>query len=425
LGTVKVMESIIYHLFLHQWQRKLVAIITATIIWVFVNHTITSTKTIPSIPIRVINLPVDKTILGLLPNGFLSKRTTLTLGGTKDVIEQLEPGDLEVVLDISQLPSDGIVQINKKNLVSLNPNFNLPTHITSVNHPEFNIKMSPILTEKIPIYIRTPIGEAPVGYEYLDIWPIELMQTISGPQEQVLALKNQGLELVLNLNEITNEQLSAIQKDHLYDDEVKFYVPTSWKKIHIPFFTKGPENINDPESKALHITFLRQQLLPIKNDVLLHIFYPLRYINTLNPETYDLFPTPAVHVKNGISILSVPLLTANVSKLFLEIVKDNIELNIIVAPQTEREMLEWSVDFIDTPYLEDMYVAFLMSNERSSTPLSTKNSNRERHLRHRFRHYIDCFKLYLTPHYPLELQSRLKDNKIHLHIPHANLPHAH
>ena len=219
------MESLINTLFVYQWQRKLMALLTAVVIWFFVNYSITSSKTIPSVPIRVINLPTDKTIHGLLPNGFLSKRTTLTLTGTRDVIDQLEPGDLEVNLDVSHLPRDGIVQISKKNLVSLNPNFNLPKHVTSVSHPEFVIKMSPILKEKIPIQINQPSGKAPLGYEFLDIWPMELSQSVSGPQEQVLDLKNKGLELTFNLSDISQEQLNALQGSGLYDDEVSFLIP--------------------------------------------------------------------------------------------------------------------------------------------------------------------------------------------------------
>ena len=88
-------------LLLNNWQRKLVAISTALIIWLFVNHSIISTKTIANVPIRIIKLPPDKTIIGLLPNGVLKKRMTLTLSGTRDVIEELEPGDLEVVIDAS------------------------------------------------------------------------------------------------------------------------------------------------------------------------------------------------------------------------------------------------------------------------------------------------------------------------------------
>lgn len=414
------MESL-NKLFFHQWQRKLVALLTAAVIWFFVNHSITSSKTIPSVPIRVINLPTDKTIQGLLPNGFLGKRTTLTLSGTKDVIDQLEPGDIEVILDVSNLPSDGVVQIIKKNLVSLNPYINLSKHVTSISHPEFIIKMSPILTEKIPIIINPPIGDSPRGYEFLDIWPIQLMQTVSGPQEQVLNLKHQGLEITFNLNDITKEQLDAIHRSGLDDDEVSFFVPDQWKKVDILFSSQGLEPINDPEAKNLQITFLRQELLPIKNEIPIHIFYPLKYSETINPETYGLAASPFIQFKNNIPLLTVPLLANDVSRLFLEIVKDNIEIDIVAAPQTEREFLEWSVNFIDDIHLEDTYVAFLISNSKSSDLSQTKNREKEKYFRQRFRLYIQRFTLYLSPQYKFELQCRLEDGKIRVHVPNASL----
>lgn len=415
------MESLINNFFFHQWQRKLVALLTALVIWIFVNHSITSSKTIPSVPIRVINLPTDKTIQGLLPNGFLGKRTALTVSGTKDVIDQLEPGDVEVILDVSNLPSDGIVQIAKKNLVSLNPNINLPKHITSIDHPEFVIKMSPILTKKIPIILHHPVGEAPKGYEFLDIWPIQLTQTVSGPQEQVLDLKNQRLELTFNLNDITKEQLDALLENNPYDDEVNFPIPEQWKKINIPFSTRGPEPLNDPEAKNLQITFLRQQMLPIKNEMPLHVFYPLKYKDTINPETYGLASSAYIQIKNQLPILTIPLFTSNVSKLFLEIVKDNMEIDIVAAPQTEREYLEWSIDFIDDSHLEDMYVAFLMSHAKTADLPQTTIRDKEKYFRNRFRLYLQRFNLHLSPQYKFDLESRLENGKIRVHVPNASL----
>jgi hypothetical protein len=415
------MESLIHKFFLHQWQRKLVALLTATVIWIFVSHSITSSKIIPSVPIRVINLPNDKTIQGLLPNGFLTKRTTLTLSGTKDVIDQLEPGDVEVILDVSNIPNDGIVQITKKNLISLNPNFNLPKHVTSVSHPEFVIKMSPILTEKIPIIIHPPIGDPPKGYEFLDIWPVKLTQTVSGPQDLVLNLKNQGLELTFNLNDITKEQLDQLQGNELYDDEISFNVPDQWKKVVIPFSTRGPEAINDPEAKTLQLNFLRLRMLPINTELPIHVFYPLKYSDTINPDTYALAASAFVQFKNHLPILTVPLFVSNVSNLFLEIVKDNLQLDIVTAPLTEREKLEWGVSFVDDTHLEDTYVAFLLSNVKPSDSLQNNNREREAHFRNRFRLYVQRFNLYLSPQHKLELESWLEDGKIRVHVPNTFL----
>ena len=126
--------------------------------------------------------------------------------------------------------------------------------------------------------------------------------------------------------------------------------------------------------------------------------------------------------KNHIPVLKVPLFVTNVSKLFLEIVKDNIELEIVTAPQTEREKLEWGVGFIDDSHLEDTYAAFLLSNSKADAENSeNKNREKEKHYRRRFRNYMRQFVLYLSPQYKLELESRLEDGKIRVHVPNASL----
>lgn len=416
------MENIIKSLVLHQWQRKLVALFTATVIWFFVNQTIIATKTIPSVPVRVINLPNDQTIIGLLPNGFLSKRMTLTLTGTKNVIDQLEPGDLEVLLDVSNRPNEGGITITKKNLVSLNPSINLNNHITSVDHLEYILKMSPLLTENIPIIIQPPLGEAPKGYNFLDIWPMTLTQKVSGPHDQVLQLKQQGLELTFDLNNLTKEQLDALQPDGVYDDVVNFNVPDEWKKISIPLPIRTYETVNDPDAKYLHISFLRKQLIPLNTELPIHVFYPLKNSQSINPQTYTLALNKFVKLKNDIPVLSVPLYIKNVSKLFLEIVNENLELEIVTAPKNEREKLEWSVGFIDSSHLEDTYVAFLLSHSRSKTRSNfTKSKERETYLRQRFRNYMRNFNLFLSPQHKLEIDSVLEDNHIKVHVPNASL----
>lgn len=415
------MENLIKFFFLHQWQRKLVAFLTALFIWFFVNQSIISTKTILSVPIKVINLPNDKTIVGLLPNGFLYKRIALTLTGTKDVIEQLEPGDLEVVVDVSNQENEGVLTITKKNLVSLNPNINLSKHITAIDHPQFIIKMSPVLIEEIMIRMNQPIGEPPIGYEFLDIWPVHLIQKVSGPEEQVMNLKHQGLELTFNLNDILKEQLDVILPGGNYDDIVSFTVPDHWKKVTLPLPNRPSEMINDPEGKFLQISFLRKQLLPVPTQLPIHVFYPLKNSETINPQSYAIVPNTFVKIKNDIPILDVPLFANNVSKLFLDIVKDSIELEIVTAPKKEREKLEWSINFVDKDHLEDTFVAFLLSNKGVvARGMNIKTQERETYFRQRFRGYMQSFALYLSPQHKLEIDSTLEDHQIRVHVLNAS-----
>lgn len=420
------MESLTQRLIFNNWQQKLIALITAIVLWTVIDHSILATRTIPFVPIRVINLPEDKTIPGLLPNGVLTKRMTLTLTGTKDVIEKLESGDFEVVVDVTNLSSEGSLQITKKNLVSLNPNLNLTSHITQVTHPDVVIKMSPLLTEKIPVIIHPPVGEPPKGYQYLDIWPITLSHTVTGPQEQVLTLKNKGLELTFNLNEITKADLDALtssQPSVLYNDEISFFVPMSWKKVTIPFLNNVQEVINDPAAKNLQISFLREELTPISSDLPIRVFYPIKNSSTINPDTYPIKPHDFVKLKNDLTVLELPLFALYASHLFIDIVKDNIELNIVAAPTSEREALEWSIDFVDPHHLENLYVAYLLSDAKATANgeiTSSRIQERENFFRQRFRNYMLNFTLYVSKEHELALDCSLKDHQVIVHVPYVS-----
>lgn len=408
------MDKLISKLFFENWQRKIVALVTALIVWLFVNSSISETKTIPNVPIRITNLPTDKTIAGLLSNRMLTKRVSLSLTGSKDVIQEIEPGDLEVSLDVSTAPSDEwVVQINKKNLVSLNPGIDLLHHISNVSHNEFVLKLSPLITAKIPITILPPTGQAPNGYEYLDVWPQQLTQTVSGPQEEIQALRLAGLEVTFNLSDISKADLDALKTSQTHEDELSFPVPEKWQKVVIPFRNNVLDEINDPEAPYLHIDFLRKQYLPIEKEIPIRVFYPLKFSDTINAKTFPLVPNEQMRVKNDITLLTVPLFLRNVSDLFLNLISENIEIVIVAAPETERDVLQWSLEVIDAHEIEDVYVAFFhanySSNKNSSAPFPKE---REIMLRTRFREYLHRLGPYKAPDQKFRLESKLSKNSI-------------
>jgi hypothetical protein len=412
------METLIHSLFIENWQRKLVALAVALVVWLFVNYSITATKTIPGVPIRIINIPTDKTIQGLLPNGILNKRIALTLSGSKDVIKELEPGDLEVLIDASTIDRDDwVLLLTKKNLVSLSPDIDLAHSISNVSHTEFILKMSRVITAKIPITIEKPVGEIPPGYELLDIWPQKLTQTLSGPEEAILSLKARGLSLTFDLSEITKSELDSLHSDLLDDenDEISFYVPNHWKEVAIPFHNNALEEINDPEAQHLRIDFLRKEYNYIGKEIPIRIFFPLKYINDINPLKYKLAVDEKVTEKNGINILNQKLQAFGVSKLFLEIVKSHLEIIIVAAPKNEREILEWGAEVVAAEALEDTYVAYFMNDLKQADSVQgvpLPNHLQETMLRKRFKHYLEQISLYTTPDQPLDVDSFIEGNLI-------------
>ncbi|HRD56377.1 MAG TPA: hypothetical protein PLC42_08285 [Parachlamydiaceae bacterium] len=410
------MESLISRLIFHNWQQKLVALGSALIIWFFVSHSIIETKIIPGVPVRIVNLPADKTILGLNPNGLLSKRITLTLTGSKSVIRDIEPGDLEALIDASIIDHDDwIIQINKKNLVSLNPAIDLKNNIKQVSHTEHVIRLRPLITDKVPITILPPLGQAPEGYEYLGIWPLQLTQTLSGAEEEIQNLKIKGLEVVFDLNEITKKDLDSATSNsgNLQNDEISFLVPAKWKKIAIPFHNNSQEEFNDKEAAYLRIDFLRKELLPIKNLIPIRVFYPLKSSTEINPSTYPLEIAEPVLEENHITLFSKPLFVQDVSRLFLDIVRQNMEITLVAAPKAEREQLQWTVNIIDTDELEDIYTAFLISQKGSlKNGKEAVLKNREVLFRKRFHDYLQKLDLLKPNGERLEIEGKLEDGKV-------------
>lgn len=406
------MDTFINFLFQH-WQRKAIALVAAIIVWVYVNQSITEVKTIPNVPVRILNIPDDKTISGLMPNSYLSNRITLTLTGAKDIIHELDRGDLEVQLDASLADSENwVVQINRKNLVSLNPSLDLKNTVSDVSHPEFVVQMSDLVAEKIPIYIVKPQGVPPNGYEFLDIWPEKLTQTLSGPKEAIHNLKLKGLKLVLDMSRIDQkdlDRLREIKKNH--NDEVSFVVPEKWKWIPIPFKNQMLQEINDPEAKKLRIHFLKKELLPLGIKVPIAIFYPSKFLSQINPETHLLIEGPFIEYQNGIPFLTEPLYVKDVSSLFLDIVKESIEIVLIASPKEEREHLQWSIEVIDTREMEDTYVAYNLAQQTTHYSDSLK---KEEALRKRFRRYMQKLTLYTASGKKFTLSPVLKENSIHL-----------
>jgi hypothetical protein len=131
------MKTLLYKIFVEHWPRKLVSILLAVIIWLVVNHTLTATRNISNVPVRVVHLPPGKTVEGMQASGRLAKKLTLTVVGNKTLIDELTPSDLEIVIDAADKSDEWIITVSKKNLVSLNPEIDFSSGISRVYHPNF------------------------------------------------------------------------------------------------------------------------------------------------------------------------------------------------------------------------------------------------------------------------------------------------
>ncbi len=401
-------------IFLENWFRKLISLILAIILWLVVSHSMTSSKVVQNIPIRVLNLPEGKTIAGMQSNGTLQERISLTLQGNKNALDEVSEKDLEVVLDARGKPQEWIAAIGKKEVTSLNPDFNPAKALSRVIALDRTIKQSNLVTASIPIMVTQPIGEAPKGYQYLDIFPYQIQMTVTGPEETIKRLKARGgLKLTFNLSSISKVELDTLgaSSKQKFSDEVSYFVPNSWKKISIPSLSDTPLEINDPQAKGLRIVFSRQDLLPIGSPIPVTVFFPHKHSKTINPETYSLATNDFIVKKNGCRMITAPLFAQGVSRAFLDLIKDRIQVVIIAAPKLDREQLLWSIQLIYPHDLENRFVAKMVS-ESVNEISDIQPHLREDFLRNRFRSYMNLLRLYTPTNKKLSLKIELEANTI-------------
>lgn len=393
------MKSLLVYLFINNWQRKLVAVILAIVLWLLINHSMTVTKTIHNIPVKIIHLNAERTIEGMGANHVLNQRVSLVLTGNKAAFEHLTGSDIMVVVDVNGKGDEWVETIGKNNLVCLNPNLEEKL-ISSVMPYEMLMRQNRMVTEKIMVLVTPPIGQPPHGYQYLDIWPYQLQQTIRGPESVVKELKARGCKLTFNLDDISEKELGHLNASV---DAVSFLVPNAWKKISIPQLSESLIEIDDPQAEHLRIDFSKEDLLLIDAAVPITVYFPPKYSSTLNPEIYQIAVNNFIVKKNGMKIISTPLYAKGVSRLFLETVRDMIQLVVIASPVSEKEQLDWHVQFMYSQELEDRYVAKAMA---------IWNDSREELLRNRFRHYVNSFRLFTPNGKKLALKIELRSKAI-------------
>lgn len=397
--------------FIRNWLRKVVSLGFAIIIWVLVGQSVTITRTLNNIPVRIIDLDPDQTVLGLQNNGLLDKKVSLTITGNKNTVHDLRSTNLEVVISASGHTESWIATIDKYNLVSLDGETNIRRDIHNVSADDIFIRLTQYVTEDITVTITTPVGSPPKGYEYLDVWPKYLIQKVSGPKEYVNALKEQGLELTFNLNKVSFEELERNRIAQGNRDEIIFPIPEEWKKILIPFGnTNTYENLNDPQADFLRLLFLKQELIPLNLSLPVLLFFPVKYSNTFNPLAYTLEASPPIVLNQGIYQIDIPLYAKDVSKLFLDVVKNNIALAVVMAPSQGNNSVNWAVEFIDEKTLEDTFVQALMAQEHGI--LHDFALIDETGIRHRFREYLRKLSLFGKDGTPLNLSAEISHNKV-------------
>ncbi|MES2198973.1 MAG: hypothetical protein V4489_02245 [Chlamydiota bacterium] len=410
------MKTLCKKIFLINWQRKSIALLLGMVIWLTVNHSLTSTKVINNVPVKVINLPVGKTIEGMQNNGRLGRKLNLTVIGNTNTLKDLNANDLEIVIDALGRSDEWIASISKKNLVSLNPEVDVNKGISKVFYPSFILRMTKLVTEKIPVIVTRPIGEAPRGYEFLDVWPYTLSLTVSGPEDVIRRLQTKEQKITFNLNDISKAQLDAlsISQSSEKSDVVSFFIPDQWKQIYIPLLSDTPLELDEVTDQTLRIDFLCHHLIPLESPIFISLFYPPEYESIYNPVTLKIKPNTLVREQHEIFTIRPLLYAKGSDRLFTQIIKNRVQITIVASPLSQRTFLEWGLQFINPIQLEDQYVSTLMSDASDENIRIMKPSIREEYLRNRFRSYMNRFRLFTADDTKFELNARIEGNNVEI-----------
>ncbi len=407
------MRTLLKNLLINHWPRKCLSVILAIVVWFVVNKSLTTTKTISNVPVKVENIPPGKTIEGIQPNGLINRKVTLTLSGNKNVLEDLNANDLQVIFDASGQEGEWIATITRKNLRVDNLDLNISQGISRVSQQNFIIKLTKLVSEKIPVIITQPIGEAPTGYQFVDIWPYQLNITVSGPEDRVKKLKNRGVNLTFNLNDITKTKLDEVTASSTksHSDVVSFYIPNTWKQISVPSLSSTPIEINDPDARFLRIDFLRYELLKLSSPIPVSLYFPPSAIGSINPSKVNIVPNHVIENRSGVKMITENLYAKGVSALFLDVVKDMLEIAVIVNPADSKK-LTWSIQFINARALEERYLRFIKSDAMDNEFHELQPHLRDNYLRNRFRNYMNRLQIYRSGHEPFKLEPVLQGNSI-------------
>lgn len=404
------MKTLLVQFFIQNWQRKALALLLGILIWLVVNHSLSSTKTINSVPVRVINVPSGKTVEGMQNGGRLSKKVNLVVVGNTSALDEMNADDLEVVIDAQNEQNDWLATISKKNIISFNPELDIGNSISKVYCPDIPLRITNLVVEEIPVIITRPIGEAPRGYQFLDVWPYEMSVKLTGPEEIINRLKMKKQRLTFNLNDISKTDLDRLSSIQNTDQTgiVSFSVPDSWKQLSLPLLTDHPIEI----SGMVRLDFIKYNLLTIDSPIEVSLFYPAQLIDQFNPSTLSLKAGPILSESKGIFFISIPLYAKGADRLFTQIIQKRLQILVTATPTLGDKPLPWSLQFINPSELEEEYVSTLISDVSDEDAQEVNPFLREGYLRNRFRSYMNRFELFKSSDTPFEIAPLMEGTSV-------------
>ncbi len=141
------MKSLLTAFFLKNWQRKIISVILAIIIWILVNNSLIAEKTYTNVAVKVRNVPSGMHVPGMRADGYLEEKINLKIVGYKKILDQLSQDDIQVLLNAESKEKDWVAIIRKNEVVFLNTFINPYPFIRTISHEPFVVSMTKTASE--------------------------------------------------------------------------------------------------------------------------------------------------------------------------------------------------------------------------------------------------------------------------------------
>ncbi|ETR79982.1 hypothetical protein X556_0697, partial [Chlamydia pneumoniae B21] len=152
------------------------------------------------------------------------------------------------------------------------------------------------------------------------------------------------------------------------------------------------------------------ECIPLNLNLPVFLFFPVTFIQTMNPLEYSLDPVPPIILNHGIHQINIPLYVKDVSRQFLDVVKNNMALTIVMPSPQDPSSINWAIEFLDEKTLENTFLQTIIAQEHGI--LHDIALIDEAGIRHRFREYLRKLALFTADGEPLNLIAEIKNNKV-------------
>jgi hypothetical protein len=194
--------------------------------------------------------------------------------------------------------------------------------------------------------------------------------------------------------------LNALRKDNPHEI-ISFPVPNAWKFVEAPALSNSPLLIDDSSISQLHIDFIQKEMFPLGMFLPIHIFYSAETFSSFTYSLDTIENQGVIEEKNGIFFFTTPLFVRGVSRSFLNLIKNRLELVLFPSGDT----FTWSIEPQGYSELAQEYA----SQEKMRCPL---NSPPEEYFIDLFQKYLHSIRFYQSDDEELQLQIEIKDKKL-------------